>query len=202
MEPTKHQYDYDAAAVHAFLRRYGLEKEIKLNIEANHATLAGHSFQHELAYAIANGLFGSVDVNRGDPQLGWDTDQFPNNVRELDAGALHHPARRRLHHRRVQLRRQAAPADDRPGRPVPRPHRRDGRRGPRPARRGAHDRGRQPREPSQERYAGWRTALGRDILEGRSSLQALSDRVLASDADPEPGSGRQEYLENLVNRFC
>src|SRR5579862_8083095 len=79
MEPTKHQYDHDAAAVHAFLRKFGLEHDIKLNIEANHATLAGHSFEHELAYAAANGLFGSVDINRGDPQLGWDTDQFPNS---------------------------------------------------------------------------------------------------------------------------
>ena len=83
MEPTKHQYDHDAAAVHAFLLQFGLEREIKLNIEANHATLAGHSFQHELAYAVANDLFGSVDVNRGDPQNGWDTDQFPNSADEL-----------------------------------------------------------------------------------------------------------------------
>ena len=78
MEPTKHQYDCDAAAVHAFLRRFGLEREILLNIEVNHATLAGKSFVHELAYAAANDLLGSVDVNRGDPQNGWDTDQFPN----------------------------------------------------------------------------------------------------------------------------
>ena len=83
MEPTKHQYDHDAAAVHAFLLQFGLEREIKLNIEANHATLAGHSFEHELAYAVANDLFGSVDVNRGDPQNGWDTDQFPNSADEL-----------------------------------------------------------------------------------------------------------------------
>ena len=74
-EPTKHQYDYDAATVYGFLKQFGLEKEIKLNIEANHATLAGHSFHHEIATAIALGLFGSVDANRGDAQLGWDTDQ-------------------------------------------------------------------------------------------------------------------------------
>ena len=78
-EPTKHQYDYDASTVYGFLKQFGLEKEIKLNIEANHATLAGHSFHHEIATAIALGLFGSVDANRGDPQLGWDTDQFPNS---------------------------------------------------------------------------------------------------------------------------
>jgi len=81
-EPTKHQYDYDVAAVYAFLQKFDLEEEIKLNIEANHATLAGHSFQHEIATAAANGLLGSIDINRGDPQNGWDTDQFANSVEE------------------------------------------------------------------------------------------------------------------------
>ena len=82
-EPTKHQYDYDCAAVHGFLDRYGLVDEFKVNIEVNHATLSGHSFHHEVAYAVDNGIFGSVDANRGDPQNGWDTDQFPNSVDEL-----------------------------------------------------------------------------------------------------------------------
>ena len=81
-EPTKHQYDFDTATVYAFLQRYGLEKEVKLNIEANHATLAGHSFEHEIAMASAFGLLGSLDINRGDTLLGWDTDQFPNNLQE------------------------------------------------------------------------------------------------------------------------
>ncbi|MYD86544.1 MAG: xylose isomerase, partial [Acidobacteria bacterium] len=81
-EPTKHQYDYDSAACYAFLQKYGLVDEFKLNIECNHATLAGHTFQHEVAYAIAHGIFGSVDANRGDAQNGWDTDQYPNNVEE------------------------------------------------------------------------------------------------------------------------
>ncbi|MFB2962509.1 xylose isomerase, partial [Aeromonas jandaei] len=81
-EPTKHQYDYDVATVYGFLKQFGLEKEIKINIEANHATLAGHTFHHEVATAIALGIFGSIDANRGDPQLGWDTDQFPNSVEE------------------------------------------------------------------------------------------------------------------------
>jgi len=79
-EPTKHQYDFDAASCHAFLQKYGLDKRFTLNIEANHATLAGHTFQHELCYARENGLFGSIDANIGDPLLGWDTDQFPTNV--------------------------------------------------------------------------------------------------------------------------
>ena len=81
-EPTKHQYDYDSAACYAFLQKYGLTDEFKLNIECNHATLAGHTFQHEVAYAIAHGIFGSIDANRGDPQNGWDTDQYPNSVEE------------------------------------------------------------------------------------------------------------------------
>ena len=83
MEPTKHQYDFNSATVHGFLARHGLDGEYRLNIEANHATLAGHSFQHEVAYAVANGMFGSIDANRGDYQNGWDTDQFPNSVDEL-----------------------------------------------------------------------------------------------------------------------
>src|SRR6185437_9135243 len=76
-EPTKHQYDFDTATVYGFLRRYGLEKEVKVNIESNHATLAGHTFEHEIAVAAAHGILGSIDANRGDPQNGWDTDQFP-----------------------------------------------------------------------------------------------------------------------------
>src|SRR5262245_51390830 len=83
MEPTKHQYDYDSATIHGFLVRNGLADEYRLNIEANHATLAGHSFHHEVAYAVAHGILGSIDANRGDPQNGWDTDQFPNSVEDL-----------------------------------------------------------------------------------------------------------------------
>ena len=82
-EPTKHQYDYDCATVHGFLERYDLVDEYKVNIEVNHATLSGHSFEHEVAYAVDNGIFGSVDANRGDAQNGWDTDQFPNSVDEM-----------------------------------------------------------------------------------------------------------------------
>ena len=82
-EPTKHQYDYDGASILGFLERHDLDKEYRLNLEVNHATLAGHSFHHEVAYAIAHGVFGSVDANRGDYQNGWDTDQFPNSVDEL-----------------------------------------------------------------------------------------------------------------------
>ncbi len=87
-EPTKHQYDFDTATVYGFLKRYGLENEVRVNIEANHATLAGHTFEHELAMANALGIFGSIDANRGDHQNGWDTDQFPNSVEEMTLALL------------------------------------------------------------------------------------------------------------------
>jgi xylose isomerase len=97
MEPTKHQYDFDAAACNGFLRKYGLEKDLKLNIEMNHATLAGHTFAHELHFARVNGILGSVDANQGDYLLGWDTDQMPTDIYEtvlasyeiLKNGGLH-----------------------------------------------------------------------------------------------------------------
>jgi xylose isomerase len=111
-EPTKHQYDFDVATVYGFLRRHGLETEVKLNIEANHATLAGHSFEHEIALAQALGVFGSIDANRGDPQNGWDTDQFPNSVEEMTLAML-------------EILREAAQAEPGSGRSVLRACRRD-----------------------------------------------------------------------------
>ncbi len=201
-EPTKHQYDFDTATVYGFLRRYGLENELKVNIEANHATLAGKSFEHEIATALALGVFGSVDLNRGDPQLGWDTDQFPNNVPDL-AVALYHIVRgggftTGGFNFDAKLRRQSIDAVDLFYGHI-----------------GAMDVAarallaaeRMITDGSlakivQDRYAGWRTALGTEILAGTSSLEALSSHVLAKDTDPDPVSGRQEYLENLVNRFC
>ena len=113
-----------SATVHGFLVRNGLEGEYQLNIEANHATLAGHSFHHEVAYAVANGILGSIDANRGDPQNGWDTDQFPNSVEDLVLPLYEILHGRRLRDRWLQLRRQAAPPEHRPERPLPRPHRR------------------------------------------------------------------------------
>src|SRR6202034_3207705 len=88
-EPTKHQYDFDVDTIYGFLKHHGLEKEVKVNIEANHATLSGHSFEHEIAMAGALGILGSIDMNRGDAQLGWDTDQFPHNVPDT-ALAMYH----------------------------------------------------------------------------------------------------------------
>jgi xylose isomerase len=201
MEPTKHQYDFDAAAVHAFLRQHGLESEFRLNLEVNHATLAGHSFAHELAYAAACGLLGSVDVNRGDPQNGWDTDQFPNSAEDatlalyvilraggLGSGGFNFDAK---------LRRQSVAAEDLF-------HAHVGgvdvlARGLLAAARLIED-GELARNLEQ-RYAGWSGALGREILEGRQSLAGLADLALERRLDPKPRSGGQERLENLVSRF-
>jgi xylose isomerase len=201
-EPSKHQYDFDAATLYAFLQRYGLEKEVKANIEANHSTLAGHSFEHEIATALAYGIFGSVDVNRGDPLLGWDTDQFPNSVAEvalalyailrgggLGTGGLNFDAK---------VRRQSID-------PIDLFHAHVGgmdvcARALLAAERMIQDG--QLAEALKSRYAGWRGSLGQDILQGRLGLEALSKRVLEGEQEALPVSGRQEYLENLVNRFC
>jgi xylose isomerase len=198
-EPSKHQY-YDVAALYAFLQRFGLEKEVKANVEANHATLAGHSFEHELAAAQAYGLFGSVDMNRGDTLLGWDTDQFPNNVQDLlvpmcvilqgggfTTGGLNFDARVRrqsldaadLVHAHVGAMDVCAGALLAAERVI-----RDGRLA------GA----------LAARYQGWRGPLGHDILRGATSLEALASRALERNADVAPVSGRQEYLENLLNQ--
>jgi hypothetical protein len=123
-EPTKHQYDFDTATVYGFLKKNGLENEVKVNIEANHATLAGHSFDHEIAMADALGIFGSIDINRGDPQNGWDTDQFHNDPLGHDVGDVSDSQGWRLHHRWLQLRCEGSPPVDRPGRHVLRPRRR------------------------------------------------------------------------------
>jgi xylose isomerase len=201
MEPTKHQYDFDTAAVYAFLQKYGLEREIRVNIEANHATLAGHSFHHELAYAIATDIFGSVDVNRGDPQLGWDTDQFPNSAEEstlslwliLQAGGIGTGG----FNFDAKLRRQSLD-------PVDLFYAHIG--GVDTLARGLVsagqiiDDGRLKRFVDR-RYARWDEALGRDILNGKRSLANLSDHVLENEIEPRPVSGHQELLENLINRY-
>ena len=125
-EPTKHQYDSDAAACLNFLREYDLLEHFKLNLETNHATLAGHTMQHEMEVAAAAGALGSIDANTGDVLLGWDTDQFPTDIyltTQIMLAILKHG---RLHHRRRELRRQGPPRKLRAGRSVPRPHRRHG----------------------------------------------------------------------------
>jgi len=200
-EPTKHQYDYDSATVHNFLQKYGLEGEIFVNIEANHATLAGHSFEHELSYATANGIFGSIDMNRGDPQNMWDTDQFPNSVPEVamalyvimfaggfKTGGVNFDAK---------LRRQSTEPDDLF-------HGHIGAmdvcaRGLLIAAAMIEDGGLE--ENRQQRYAGWQGDFAQKMLSGELSMEEISAHVLSENLDPQPVSGRQEMLENTVNRF-
>jgi xylose isomerase len=201
-EPTKHQYDYDTATVYAFFQRYGLSTEdFRVNIEANHATLAGHSFEHEVAYALANGVFGSIDMNRGDPQLGWDTDQFGNDIAELSLVAARILAAGGFttggYNFDAKVRRQSNdPADlfhghvggmDNLARALLNADKilSDGKL----------------QAFVDERYAGWKEGLGRDILGGKATLEQLSERVLSQKIDPKPRSGRQEMLENLVNKY-
>jgi xylose isomerase len=198
-EPTKHQYDHDVATVHGFLRRYGLEGEVRLNIEANHATLAGHSFQHELAMAGALDLLGSIDANRGDPQNGWDTDQFPNSVEEmtlamleilraggLTTGGINFDAKVRrqslgaadLFHGHIGGIDVIARALLNAARIIE-----DGRLDC----------------LLDDRYAGWNGAFGQKVQQ--LDLAGIADLAASSAIDPQPLSGAQERLENLVNRL-
>jgi xylose isomerase len=194
-EPTKHQYDYDVAAVHAFLQKYGLENEVKVNIEVNHATLAGHDFAHEIAAAFAAGIFGSIDANAGDDRLGWDVDRFPVSVEQMTlgmleilrgggftTGGLNFDAK---------LRRQSIERDD-----LFHAHigGMDTMARALLAAASILDDGELDRRRA-ERYAGWDSAA--DIARG-ATLQQFHDAQLASDREPVRLSGRQEALENLV----
>ena len=197
-EPTKHQYDHDVATCHGFLQRFGLEGEVKLNIECGHAVLAGHSFEHEIALAAALGVFGSIDMNRNDYQSGWDTDQFPNNVPEV-ALAYHEVLRAGGFttggtNFDAKLRRQSIdPADL----VVAHAAAMDVcARGMRAAAAMLEDGGLE--RMRAERYAGWEGAEAKALLEG--GLDAAFERALGG-LDPHPRSGRQERLEAYVNRF-
>ena len=197
----KHQYDYDVATVYGFLKTYGLENEVKVNIEVGHAFLAGHSFEHELAVARSLGILGLVDANRNDLQSGWDTDQFPNNPGEmalafyqilknggLGNGGFNFDAKIRrqsidppdLVHGHVGgldilargLKAAASIIED-----------------------GTLD------AAIAERYAGWSEREAKAMLSGKRSLEQIAARVEKQNLNPKPRSGRQEYLENLINRF-
>ncbi|MCL6352769.1 xylose isomerase [Pectobacterium polaris] len=199
-EPTKHQYDYDVATVYGFLKQFGLEKEIKVNVEANHATLAGHSFHHEIATAVALGIFGSVDANRGDPQLGWDTDQFPNSVEEnalimyeilkaggFTTGGLNFDAKvRRQSTDRYDLFHAHIGAMDTMALAL------------KAAARMIEDD--KLNQLVAKRYAGWNGELGQQILQGKASLESLTRYAESHQLAPQHQSGQQELLENLVNR--
>lgn len=196
-EPTKHQYDFDAATVYGFLKHYGLEKDVKLNLEENHALLAGHTFEHEIAVASAFGILGSLDINRGDPLLGWDTDQFPNDVPQLTlalyevlkgggltTGGLNFDAK---------IRRQSIEPDDLVHAHV-----------------GGIDicaraflaaaklleEGRLAGFVA-ERYAGWDKP---DHAGTGDTLEAIAAAAETRALSPQPRSGRQEMLETIVAR--
>jgi xylose isomerase len=199
MEPTKHQYDHDTAIVHGFLARHGLEGEFRANIEANHATLAGYSFHHEVAYAAANGMLGSIDANRGDPQNGWDTDQFPNSVEDL-VGPMYEILRAGGlgtggFNFDAKLRRQSIDRTDLF-------HAHIG--GLDTLARALLVAARLIEEGTlasmkDARYAGWDGELGTSILGGGVTLPELAARVEAGGIEPVRRSGQQELYENVVN---
>ncbi len=198
-EPSKHQYDFDVATCIGFLRKYGLEDEVKLNIEQGHAILAGHSFEHELALAAAEGMLGSIDMNRNDYQSGWDTDQFPNNVPEV-AMAYYHVLKSGGFttggtNFDAKLRRQSLDAQDLIAAHV-------GAmdvcaRGLKAAAAMIEDGGLDA--ALTDRYAGWDSPQAQAML--TSDLDTIFDRVSSGETDPQPRSGQQEMLENYVNRF-
>jgi len=200
-EPTKHQYDYDTATVAGFLHQHGLEKEFKVNIEANHATLAGHSFHHEIATALAKNVFGSIDANRGDMQNGWDTDQFPNDVAEctlimcdiLKAGGFGNGG----FNFDTKLRRQSLDKED-----LFLGHIGGMDTMAKALLNAAEMLGDDPLgEFTKQRYANWEQGTGKAILAGEHTLDSLSNLALSNNLNPSAKSGKQEYLENVVNRY-
>ena len=198
-EPTKHQYDFDCATVLAFLRKYGLEKDFKMNVEANHATLAGHTFQHELRVAATNGVFGSIDANQGDMLLGWDTDQFPTNVYDtalcmyevlkaggFTKGGLNFDAKTRRGSNTPEdifLAYIAGMDAFALGLCVADKLMRDGRID----------------EFVKLRYASYNEGIGKKIKDGSATMEELEAYALAMGDVTTNVSGRQEYLEHVMN---
>ncbi|MGB3737004.1 MAG: xylose isomerase [Ilumatobacter sp.] len=198
MEPTKHQYDHDVQTVHAFLQRHGLENEIKVNIEVNHATLSGHDFHHEVAAAVDAGIFGSVDANAGDDRLGWDLDRFPGSVEDMTLGMLEILRGGGFTTGGMmfdtKLRRQSIARDDLF---IAHIAGMDTLAKSLLAAASIIEEGELDRRRTA-RYAGWDGAS--DILAGEVTLQQLHDEVFESGREPEGESGRQELLEALIAR--
>lgn len=197
-EPMKHQYDFDAATAIGFLRQYGLDKDFKLNIEANHATLAGHTFQHDLRISAINGMLGSIDANQGDMLLGWDTDEFPCNIYDTTmcmyevlkngglTGGFNFDAKNRRPSYTVEdmfygyilgmdsfalgLIKAAEIIED-----------------------GRID------QFIKDRYSSFETGIGKKIVSGETALEELAAQAAAMRQPTLPGSGRQEYLQSIVN---
>ncbi|MBL9054775.1 MAG: xylose isomerase [Rhodobacteraceae bacterium] len=198
-EPSKHQYDYDVATVYGFLKDFGLEKEVKVNIEQGHAILAGHSFEHEIATAAALGIFGSIDMNRNDYQSGWDTDQFPNNHAEkalafyeiLRAGGYTTGGT----NFDAKVRRQSLDAED-----LVLAHVGGMDTCARALRAAAYMFEDGPLEAARNaRYAGWDREGAKAML--AQPLEVIAQAVEDNNINPKPRSGRQERLENLWNHY-
>lgn len=198
-EPTKHQYDYDAETVIGFLRQYDLLNDFKLNLEVNHATLAGHTFQHELQVAVDAGLLGSMDANRGDYQNGWDTDQFPTNINELTeamliilegggfaGGGINFDAK---------IRRNSTDPEDLFYAHI------GGMDAFAKALVVANDilEKSEYKKFRADRYASFDTGKGKEFEQGKLSLEDLRSYAI-ENGEPKTRSGRQEWLENIINR--
>ncbi|MEC9380243.1 MAG: xylose isomerase [Candidatus Latescibacterota bacterium] len=199
-EPTKHQYDYDAATVLSFLRTYDLIDEFSLNLEANHATLAGHTFEHDLTVASAAGRLGSIDANRGDLLLGWDTDQFPTDLYSttyammvilkqggLKPGGVNFDAKlRRGSFDLEDLFHAHIGGMDAFARGLKIAHRimEDGQVG----------------DFVKRRYAGWRRGMGREVLAGKASFEDM-EAYVHKHGEAAKTSGREEWLEALINSY-
>jgi xylose isomerase len=200
-EPTTHQYDFDVATVYSFLKRFGLEKEVRVNIEANHAMLAGHTFEHEISTAGALGIFGSLDINRGDALLGWDTDQFPNELWAMTMSMYHVIKAGGLKQGGcnfdAKVRRQSFTAED-----MVHAHvggadlcARAFLTAAKIIEDGRYD------AILAERYAGWKSPEAVAMLDGKLSLDQIEAAALKNGINPQPRSGKQEQIENLLARL-
>jgi xylose isomerase len=199
-EPTAHQYDFDTATVYGFLKQFGLENEVRVNLEANHALLAGHTFEHEIATAGSLGILGSLDINRGDPLLGWDTDQFPNDLQSMTMSMYHVIKAGGLGkggcNFDAKVRRQSFEAEDLV-------HAHVG--GVDLCARGfllaaqLIDAGKYDALIAK-RYEGWSTPEAQAMLDGSMGLEVIAAKTEAAGLDPKPRSGRQEQIENLILR--
>jgi xylose isomerase len=200
-EPTVHQYDFDTATVYAFLKRFGLENEVKVNLEANHATLAGHTFEHEIATAGSFGILGSLDINRGDPLIGWDTDQFPNDLWSMTHSMYHVIKAGGLGkggcNFDAKVRRQSFTAED-----LLHAHvggidlcARAFLTAVKLIEDGRYD------ALLKDRYAGWETPGAQAMLNGKMSLDEIACKSERDSIQPRPRSGKQEQIENLLARI-
>jgi xylose isomerase len=201
MEPTKHQYDVDTETVAGFLRAHGLEKDFKVNIEVNHATLAGHTFEHELAVAVDNGLLGSIDANRGDQQNGWDTDQFPIDNYELTQAMMQIIRNGGLGNGGTNFdaktRRNSTDLED-----IVIAHISGMDAMARALESAAKLLEESPyKKMFAERYSSFDSGKGKEFEDGKLKLEDLVDYAKAN-GEPAQKSGKQELYETIVSMYC